>query len=394
MTCWVFLVFLACIVCAFATSASAGEPGAWETIRSSFRPPPEYADQFGPYRSPLKFDDGSDVKTPADWEGRRAEILRKWHALMGPWPEPLANPAIEVVETTRRESFTQHKVRVTIAADRMLDGYLLVPDTATKQQPAPAVLVPFYDAETGANLPGSRVNALESLTFRAYGYHLARRGFVALSIGSPGGDARVPDLAGNTLQPLSYLAYIAHNCAGALAARPEVDAERIGVVGHSYGGKWALSASCLSDRFAAAVWSDPGIVFDEARANVNYWEPWYLGLDPALPAQRKPGVVTPENGRTGPYERMMESGTDLHELHALMAPRPFLVSAGSEDPPERWIALNHTVAVNRLLGHDDRVGMHNRSTHGPNEEANDVVYAFFEHFLKNGAHRPASRAAN
>ena len=26
--------------------------------------------------------------------------------------------------------------------------------------------------------------------------------------------------------------------------------------------------------------SDPGVVFDETRPNVNYWEPWYLGLDP------------------------------------------------------------------------------------------------------------------
>ena len=47
---------------------------------------------------------------------------------------------------------------------------------------------------------------------------------------------------------------------------------------------------------------------------------------------------------------MIEDGRDLHELHALMAPRPFLVSGGSEDPPERWKALNHAVAVNKLLG--------------------------------------------
>jgi hypothetical protein len=138
------------------------------------------------------------------------------------------------------------------------------------------------------------------------------------------------------------------------------------------------------------VWSDPGIVFDEARANVNYWEPWYLGLDPTLPAQRKPGVVTPENGRTGPYRTMMERGLDLHELHTLMAPRPLLVSAGSEDPPERWVALNHSIAVNRLLGFENRVGMHNRATHGPNAEANEIVYAFFEHFLKS-AGRDAPR---
>jgi len=38
--------------------------------------------------------------------------------------------------------------------------------------------------------------------------------------------------------------------------------------------------------------------------------------------------VTAENPRTGAYKVMMEKGIDLHELHALMAPRPFLYRAG------------------------------------------------------------------
>ena len=73
---------------------------------------------------------------------------------------------------------------------------------------------------------------------------------------------------------------------------------------------------------------------------------------------------------------------DLHELHTLMAPRPFLVSGGSEDPPERWLPLNYTVAVNRLLGFDNRVAMTNRPEHPPNRESNEQIYLFFEYFLK------------
>jgi len=38
-----------------------------------------------------------------------------------------------------------------------------------------------------------------------------------------------------------------------------------------------------------------------------------------------------------------------------MAPRPFLVSGGTADMLERWPALNHAIAVNRLLGYEDRV---------------------------------------
>lgn len=68
-------------------------------------------------------------------------------------------------------------------------------------------------------------------------------------------------------------------------------------------------------------------------------------------------------------------------MHALIAPRPFFVSGGSEDPPSRWTALNHLVEVNRTLGFTQRVGMTNRRDHTPNEESNAQLYAFFEYFL-------------
>jgi hypothetical protein len=150
-------------------------------------------------------------------------------------------------------------------------------------------------------------------------------------------------------------------------------------MGHSYGGKWSMFASCLYEKFACAVWSDGGVVFDETRQAVNYWEPWYLGLDPAV--TRKRGLVTATSPRTGPYKTIFESGHDLHELHALMAPRPFLVSGGSEDRPERWVALNHAVAVNRFLGYDHRVALTSREKHSPTGESNEQAFQFLEHFL-------------
>jgi hypothetical protein len=141
-----------------------------------------------------------------------------------------------------------------------------------------------------------------------------------------------------------------------------------------------MFASCLYEKFACGAWSDGGIVFDEKRANVNYWEPWYLGNQPG--PTRKAGIPSDTNPRTGPYKTMIETGRDLHELHALMAPRPFLVSGGAEDRPERWRALNHAVAVNRLLGVENRVAMTNRPAHAPTPESNEQIYLFFEQELK------------
>jgi hypothetical protein len=337
-----------------------------------FKPPAEFANQFGSYPSPLKFYDGRPVQNAGEWPQRRKEILDRWNELLGPWPPLIERPRMERMESTRRDNFTQHRVSVEVAPDQKLNGYLLIPDG---QPPFAAVVVPFYDPETSIGLKGEQ---------RDFALQLTKRGFVTLSVGSPGGDARKPDIGSARCQPLSFLGYIAANCYNALATLPEVDPQRVGIVGHSYGGKWAMFGSCFYEKFACAVWSDPGIVFDEARPSVNYWEPWYLGLEPGR--TRKPGLITPENPRTGAYARLIEQGRDLVELHALMAPRPFLVSGGSEDFPARWIALNHAIAVNRLLGFSNRVAMTNRAAHPPTAESNEQIYSFFEHFL-----RPARR---
>ncbi|MEI6231420.1 MAG: sialidase [Planctomycetota bacterium] len=341
----------------------------WQRIEPFYKPPAEFAGALGAYRSPLIFNDGTRVANAADWARRRNEILGQWHDLMGAWPPLLDKPKLELISQSRRDNFIQHRVRVEISQGQMADGWLLIPDGT---DPRPAVFVPYYEPETSI---GQSKQPL-----RDFAYQLARRGFVTLSIGSPGGDARKPVTGIATSQPLSYLAYVASNCRQALANMSEVDAKRIGVVGHSYGGKWAMFASCLDEKFACAAWCDPGIAFDEKRSSVNYWEPWYLGLDASR--TRKPGLITAANPRTGAYAKMIESGRDLHELEALMAPRPFLVSGGAEDTLARWPVLNHTIAVNALLGFSERVGMTNRKDHPPTEESNAQIYAFFEHFLK------------
>ncbi|MBP7050457.1 MAG: prolyl oligopeptidase family serine peptidase [Phycisphaerae bacterium] len=364
------------VVCVLSLSLAAG--GVPEVLRPSFAPPAEFANDLGSYRSPLLFDDATPVRTAADWSRRRWQILAAWWNLIGRWPPLIERPEVQYVERTRRDSFVQQRVVVEIAPNKQtVAGYLLVPEG---DGPFPAVLVVYYDAETAVGLNDKEL--------RDFGYQLARRGFVVLSIGTPAFCSLDPPYkplwdvpeGQPPLQPLSALAYVAANCHTALAHMPGVDPQRIGVVGHSYGGKWAMFASCLYDRFACAVWSDPGIVFDETRPNVNYWEPWYLGWDPNV--QRQRGVPSDARPRTGPYRTMIETGRDLHELHALMAPRPFLVSGGAEDPPQRWQALNHTVAVNKLLGCDNRVAMTSRDTHSPTPESNEQIYAFFECFLK------------
>ncbi|TVQ03705.1 MAG: sialidase [Planctomycetaceae bacterium] len=352
-----------------------GDPEArWGRIAPFFSPPDAFADDFGPYRSPLKFADGREVTTAEQWDVRRREILATWHEILGPWPDLITQPTVEILETEQRGEVTQHKVRFAMTDRHPTTGYLLIPPGEGER---PAVVVVYYEPETAIGRGKSEA--------RDFAIALARRGFVTLSIGI-GASLYYPDRDSAQLQPLSALGYFAANAWYVLAQRPEVDDRRIGIVGHSYGGKWAMFASCLFDKFACAAWSDGGVVFDESRGNVNYWEPWYLGYEPGQTERR--GIPGDDNPRAGAYRVLVEQGHDLHELHALMAPRPFLVSGGAEDQPHRWRALNHSVAVNRLLGHEHRVAMTNRPSHGPTPESNEQMYQFFEHFLQTDPAKP------
>jgi hypothetical protein len=349
----------------------------WSRISPDFSPPVEYEGKYGDYRSPLKFYDGRTVKTSKDWKERRTEILGQWNKMMGNWPPFLQDQKLEILDSTKREGFTQYSVMFYWIPNEKTHGYLLIPDKKGKK---PAVITVYYEPETSIGL------GKQDHPNRDFAYELAKLGFVTLSLGTTEATKAntfslyYPNINNAQVEPLSMLAYAAANAWYALSKVQEVDSTRIGIMGHSFGGKWAMFASCLFDKFACAVWSDPGIVFDENREMVNYWEPWYLGCYPK--PWRKRGMITKENPAHGLYPRLVAEGYNLQELHALMAPRPFLVSGGSEDTPKRWIPLNHSIAVNKLLGYKNRVAMTNRPAHSPTLESNKSAYMFFEYFLK------------
>ncbi|MCS6852051.1 MAG: sialidase [Gemmataceae bacterium] len=373
---WVALLIAAGV----GAGRAADRAELWRQLEPYFTPPPEYRDDFGPYRSPLLFRDGTKVASAADWQRRRREIHEEWLQMLGGWPPLLERPQVRIVASEDRETFTQHKVEVEVLPDRRrTEGHLLIPKG---RGPFPAVLVPFYDSATSVGL-GTRGRGTHD-----YGLQLARRGYVTLSIGTPGSldhpDKQTRDLLtalGEEFdrQPLGLLAYVAANCHTVLKQRPEVDPQRIGIIGLSYGGKWALFASCLYEPFACAVWSDPGIVFNEKNPNVNYYEPWYLGYEKGV--RRPRGVPNAERPRTGLYKRLVDSGRDLTDLLTLICPRPVLVDGGTEDPPQNWRALNHLLAVNRILGHENRVALTSRPTHVPNAEQLERSLKFLDYFL-------------
>ena len=261
---------------------------------------------------------------------------------------------------------------VEIAAGQTDAGYLLIPPGPG---PFPAVLVPYYEPETSTGQSKQRL--------RDFAYQLTNRGFVTLSIGSPGGDARKPELGGIKLQPLSLPLVTWRRIVATLGITPRSGCEANRSSGAFVWGKMGDVRQVVSAHNSpppcGRTRGSSGMT-KSGRASI-IGSRGILGLDPAV--MHRPGLITADNPRTGAYTKRCSNQATPSRAPSPHGPAP--VSRfrrnrrhGRTDGSSGIIAI----AVNKLLGYEDRVGMTNRATHEPTVESNEVIYQFFEHFLK------------
>jgi len=140
---------------------------------------------------------------------------------------------------------------------------------------------------------------------------------------------------------------------------PEIDGKRIAVVGHSRNGKTALVAAAFDERIALAIPSQAGCggsAPDRVAPELAAWK-----------ANGRPTVETlPVINKSFPYwfcgnfklfnEEPARLPFDQHELIALCAPRPVLLSNATEDawanPPGQFEMLRAADPVYRLVAGD------------------------------------------
>jgi len=299
------------------------------------------ADWFAPYQQSVP----GAMAAPS---GSRDAIESRWNAVLG--TPSTSKPPVEARLIRRDETplYTAEMRELRVEADYWEKIYVMLPRTAPARR-LPVVIVPYYDVDTpaGASL-GGRLHTPPGT--RSFAYLAVQQGFAAVAIrwyGESYGESYA-EAVGNlklrhpSLTGLGKWVWDARRLVDYIETVPALDAGRIGMIGHSLGGKMTLYATAFDPRIRVAVASEPGIGLSFS----NYEDFWYLG----------------ENIKRLP------AGSDHHDLLALIAPRPFLLIGGdSADNDKSWRYIH---AVKPLYGNPDHIGyLNHRKGHSPTPES-------------------------
>jgi len=253
------------------------------------------------------------ITTAADWVTRRRHILDAMQLVMGPLPDAAKGPLdVKVVSEEKTEKFVRKHITFAVVDGDRLPAYLLIPTGAKAKLPAVLCLHPTHK-ELGKGVPAG----FGPKEDRHYAVHLAERGYVTLAPDyvNSGGYAFDPYKAGYASATMKGV--VNHRrCVDFLQSLPEVDGERIGVLGHSLGGHNAMFVAAFDERLKCVV-SNCGFCSFATymKGDLKGWS-----HDGYMPRIRTAYDCEPEKM---PF--------DFPEVVAALAPRPFLASAPVKD---------------------------------------------------------------
>lgn len=237
----------------------------------------------------------------------------------------------------------------------------------------PAIAVPFYfpDAMLGFDITTGEI--LESYKGIEMMLHLVRRGYIVASAESyhltyinssknrsdftrwqDAANALLKDMPnytgmGKLFDDTKLLIDLLYN-------DTRVDNSRIGIAGHSLGGKMAFYSGCLDERICAILASDFGIGWHQS----NWGDDWYWSQK---------------------LQQMITSGMDHIQLLSIASPKPFCLLAGQYDTDESYEIM---LKADGYKKDDGRLKIVNHATgHRPPMWALEEGYDFLDHWVKN-----------
>jgi len=327
------------------------------------QPPAAKLPDDAPKLVPLLIDAaGQPITTREAWQPKRDALKTEWSRLLGSLGlDGSQTPKLTVIREDRVDEVVRQLVRYEIEPGIFTEAYLLRPAQLSK--PAPGVVV-FHSTVNHSILQPAGLGPDPE---KAFGLQLAKRGFVTISprnflwpdnhhIAASEETSRFhrrhPRASG--MAKMLFDSIVAVNL---LVAQPNVDAQRIGAVGHSLGAKEVLYLAAFDERVQVTVSSEGGI-----GTKFSNWDAaWYLG------AQIRDAAFAREH----------------HELLGMMAPRAFLLIGGeSADGDRGWPFIDAAIPVYRLFTNSPRIGQFNHRTgHAVTPECERRMLQWFEAYL-------------
>jgi dienelactone hydrolase len=310
----------------------------------------------------------ADATSLETWK-RTTPPLRNyfWDEVIGRLPDPSvpANPRTRLIYD--QPKFRGYEVMLDVWPGVFAYGILLVPKDIRPGERRP-VVVCQHGLEGYAREVADP--AVDSSYYHRFAVRLAEEGFVTFSPQNPYiGEDRFRSIQrqGHPLK-LSLFSFILgqhQRLLEWLADLPFVDRERIGFYGLSYGGKTAMRVPPLLDGYALSI----------CAADFNEW-------------------VWKTTSRDSHYSYMLTREYDMLEFNLanvanysdlanLMAPRPFMVERGHDDPvaPDEWVAYEYA-KVRRFYA---RLGIPDRTEieffDGPHTIHGVGTFAFLRRYL-------------
>ncbi|MBE6380916.1 MAG: hypothetical protein E7047_08310 [Lentisphaerae bacterium] len=238
--------------------------------------------------------------------------------------------------------------------------------------PLPAVAAPFYYPEAMLGFDPETMAVEERFAEIAMLTHLAQRGFIVISAEAyhltylksdlprlewarwqQAGDALTldyPDWCG-----IGKLAADTRLLLDMLESDPRVDKERIGIAGHSLGGKMAYYTGCIDPRVKVIMASDFGINYDQS----NWHDSWYWGDKVKL---------------------LQAAGLEQWQLLDIANGKPFMLLAGQFDNMASFDSMQRSGAY---PAGSEKLRIINHATgHRPPQDVLQQGYDFLQKYLQ------------
>lgn len=307
------------------------------------------------------------IRSAADWEIRRRHVMAGLQAVMGKLPgkEKRAPLDVRIVSETIVGNLVRRKLTFQSEPGDRVAAYLLSPKERKPQRPA--VLCLHQTTNIGKDEPVG----LSGKPSLHYALHLAERGYVTLTPDYPSfaehpwDFAKHPEYQSGSMKAI----WDSIRAIDLLETLPEVDARRIGCIGHSLGGHNAMFTAVFEPRIKVIVSSCGFCRF--GKDDVPSWTgPRYMPL-----------IATKYNNDVNrlPF--------DFTEIIAAFAPRPFLACAAVHDDDFDVTGVRETIAaatpIYKLLGKPDHLrAYYPDSPHDFPADARKVAYEFLDRHLK------------